>query len=140
MKKLALAFVAVLMMAFLMVGCSSKANYTVNDGVIQENGTYTIPVTLEGGSGKASINTPMKIVVKDKTMTATVVWSSKNYDLMIVDGTAYKPTTIAEGATFEVPLASIDRPWAISAQTNAMGTPHLIDYTVTFDPLKLKVA
>ena len=55
MKKLALAFVAVLMMAFLMVGCSSKANYTVNDGVIQENGTYTIPVTLEGGSGKARL-------------------------------------------------------------------------------------
>lgn len=140
MKKTVIALCAVVIAALMLVGCGSKTAFTINDGVIQENGTYSVSATLEGGSGKASIETPVKVTVKDKTMTATVVWSSSNYDLMVVDGVKYTPTTIKPGSTFEVPVAALDKPMAISAQTNAMGTPHLIDYTIKFDVMEIKAA
>ena len=49
------------------------------------DGTYTITVTLEGGSGKASIQSPCTLTVADGKMTATIVWSSSHYDYMLVD-------------------------------------------------------
>lgn len=49
-------------------------------------GEYTVDVALEGGSGKASVQSPTKVTVKDGKITATIIWSSPYYDYMIVDG------------------------------------------------------
>ena len=53
------------------------------------DGTYTCDVTLEGGSGRATVESPAALTVADGKMTATIVWSSPNYDYMIVDGEKY---------------------------------------------------
>ena len=56
-----------------------------------EDGTYETEVTLTGGTGKATVESPAKVEIKDKEATATIIWSSPNYDYMIVDGEKYDP-------------------------------------------------
>ena len=53
---------------------------------VPRDGTYTCNVTLEGGSGRATIESPTELTVADGKMTAEITWSSPNYDYMIVDG------------------------------------------------------
>ena len=66
-------------------------------------------------------------------MTLTVVWSSSNYDLMVVDGVEYKPVNTEGNSTFEIPVTSIDEDLPLQAETTAMSEPHMIDYTLHFD-------
>ena len=55
------------------------------------DGAYTAAVVLEGGSGRATVESPAALTVAEGKMTATIVWSSPNYDYMIVDGEKYLP-------------------------------------------------
>lgn len=99
----------------------------------KENGEYSIQVDLEGGSGKASVTSPTLITVKDGEVTANIQWSSSNYDYMIVDGEKYLPIN-DEGTNseFQIPVSVMDEAMPIIADTTAMGTPHEINYTLTF--------
>ena len=103
------------------------------------DGTYTIAVTLEGGSGKANIQSPCTLTVADGKMTATIGWSSPNYDYMLVDGEKYLPVNTDGNSTFEIPVAALDTPLAVVGDTTAMSTPHEIDYTLTFDASSAEV-
>ena len=96
------------------------------------DGNYTCEVTLEGGSGRATVDSPAALTVADGKMTATIVWSSPNYDYMIVDGEKYLPTNTEGNSTFEIPVAALGTPLAVTADTVAMSTPHEIEYTLTF--------
>ncbi len=97
-------------------------------------GDHSIDVALSGGSGRASIESPAKLTVAaDGSMTLTVVWSSSNYDKMVVDGVEYAPVSTSGNSTFEIPVASIEGDLAVQAETTAMSTPHLIDYTISFN-------
>ena len=96
------------------------------------DGSYTCAVTLEGGSGRATVDSPAALTVADGKMTATIVWSSPNYDYMIVDGEKYLPTNTEGNSTFEIPVAALGTPLAVTADTVAMSTPHEIEYTLTF--------
>ena len=102
------------------------------------DGTYTCEVTLEGGSGRATVESPAALTVADGKMTATIVWSSPNYDYMIVDGEKYLPTNTEGNSTFEIPVAALDTALDVTADTVAMSTPHEIEYTLTFDSASLK--
>ena len=104
------------------------------------DGTYTCDVTLEGGSGRATVESPAALTVADGRMTATIVWSSPNYDYMLVDGEKYLPTNTEGNSTFEIPVAALDTALAVTADTVAMSTPHEIDYTLTFDSATLTPA
>ena len=103
------------------------------------DGTYTIAVTLEGGSGKASIQSPCTLTVADGKMSATIVWSSSHHDYMRVDGERYDVLSTENGSTFEIPVAALDTPLAVVGDTTAMSTPHEIDYTLTFDASSAEV-
>ena len=96
------------------------------------DGTYTCDVTLEGGSGRATVDSPAALTVADGRMTATIVWSSPNYDYMLVDGEKYLPTNTEGNSTFEIPVAALDTPLDVVGDTVAMSTPHEIEYTLTF--------
>ena len=96
------------------------------------DGSYTCEVTLEGGSGRATVESPATLTVENGKMTATIVWSSPNYDYMIVDGEKYLPTNTSGNSTFEIPVAALNAPLAVTADTVAMSTPHEIEYTLTF--------
>ena len=102
------------------------------------DGTYTCEVTLEGGSGRATVESPAALTVADGKMTATIVWSSPNYDYMLVDGEKYLPTNTEGNSTFEIPVAALDTALDVTADTVAMSTPHEIEYTLTFDSASLK--
>lgn len=104
------------------------------------DGTYTCDVTLEGGSGRATVESPAALTVADGKMTATIVWSSPNYDYMIVDGEKYLPTNTEGNSTFEIPVGALDAAQGVVADTVAMSTPHEIEYTLTFDSASLKAA
>ncbi len=99
----------------------------------KEDGEYSIQVDLEGGSGKASVTSPTLITVKDGEVTANIQWSSSNYDYMIVDGEKYLPVN-DEGTNseFQIPVSVMDEAMPVIADTTAMGTPHEINYTLTF--------
>lgn len=98
------------------------------------DGTYTVELDFEGGSGKASISSPATINVADGKITATFEWSSPNYDYMIVDGEKYLPVNEDGNSVFEIPVASLDEPMTVIGDTVAMSKPHEIEYTITFHP------
>ena len=100
------------------------------------DGEYTINVALEGGSGRASVQSPAELTVENGQMTVKIVWSSKNYDLMVVDGTEYTPTYENDLSVFEIPLSDFNTSIAVQAETTAMSQPHMIDYTLTFTGLE----
>lgn len=93
---------------------------------------------MQGGSGKASIESPAKLIVTNGEIQAVIVWSSPNYDLMIVDGTEYKPVPRQGNSTFEIPIAGFDQDLPVKAETTAMSEPHMIDYTFNFSSASLK--
>lgn len=105
-----------------------------------EDGTYTAEVTLEGGSGRATIESPATITVKDGVATASIVWSSPNYDYMIVDGEKLLPVNTEGNSVFEIPVASFDTALDVIADTVAMSKPHEIEYTLAFDSSTIKTA
>jgi PKD repeat protein len=96
------------------------------------DGTYSVELTFSGGSGKAKILSPATVTVKDGTATATIQWSSENYDYMLVDGEKYLPLSTEGGSVFEIPVQGFDVPLDVVGDTVAMSTPHEIDYTIVF--------
>lgn len=103
-----------------------------------KEGNYTAEVSLEGGSGKATVESPAKLTVKDNEITAVIKWSSPNYDYMVVDGEKYEMTNKEGNSTFEIPVAGFDADIFVKADTVAMSEPYEIDYTLKFDSESLK--
>ena len=104
------------------------------------DGSYTIELTMEGGSGRASIQSPAQITVTDGAATATLEWSSPNYDYMLVNGEKYLPVNTEGNSVFEVPVEALDAPLTMIGDTVAMSTPHEVEYTVTFHSETLESA
>ena len=96
------------------------------------DGSYTIELTMEGGSGRASIQSPAQLAIADGAVTATLEWSSPNYDYMLVNGEKYLPVNTEGNSVFEVPVETLDAPLTMIGDTVAMSTPHEVEYTVTF--------
>lgn len=96
------------------------------------DGSYTIELTMEGGSGRANIQSPTQITVADGAATAILEWSSSNYDYMLVNSEKYLPVNTEGNSVFEVPVEALDAPLTMIGDTVAMSTPHEVEYTVTF--------
>lgn len=126
--------ILVLALALLVSVACAPASGELRDG------QYTAEVALSGGSGRASISSPAEVTLADGKMTARTIWSSPNYDLMLVDGVNYPPINKEGNSTFEIPVAALDQEIALSAETTAMSQPHMIDYTLRFDSATLRAA
>lgn len=96
-----------------------------------EDGEYEAELTLEGGTGRASVDSPAKLVVENGEATLTVIWSSPYYDYMIVDGTTYKPVNEEGNSTFEIPVKKLNEPFDVIGDSTAMSEPHEIEYKIT---------
>lgn len=117
--------IPLLLVILLLCGCTQAKSLA--------DGSYTCEVTLEGGSGRASIQSPAALEVSGGSITAAIVWSSSSYDYMIVNGEKILPATLEGGSTFVIPVSALDKPMKVTADTLAMSTPHEIDYTLHFD-------
>ena len=105
-----------------------------------EDGSYTIELTMEGGSGRASIQSPAQLAIADGAATASLEWSSPNYDYMLVNSEKYLPVNTEGNSVFEVPVEALDAPLTMIGDTVAMSTPHEVEYTVTFHSETLESA
>lgn len=97
-----------------------------------EDGTYTVDLLFEGGSGRAEVISPATVTVSGEKVTAAIQWSSPNYDYMLVDGEKYLPVNAEGDSVFEIPVLFFDKPMDVIGDTVAMSTPHEIEYTLTF--------
>lgn len=105
-----------------------------------EDGSYTVEVRLEGGSGRAEVESPASLTVEKGQASATIAWSSPYYDYMKVDGKKYDPVNTEGNSVFTIPVAGFDRNLPVTADTIAMSEPHEIEYTLYFDSGSIKKA
>jgi len=96
-------------------------------------------LSLEGGTGRATLETPAKAVKTADGYMLTVAWSSPFYDYMLVDGIKYLPINSDGNSVFEIPVKTLTGEITVIADTVAMSTPHEIEYTIVFknEPIKL---
>lgn len=97
------------------------------------DGSYFCEVTLSGGTGKATIESPTVLHIKDGKMSAKIEWSSANFDYMKVNGERYDLVDTEGNSTFLIPISALDMPVDVIADTIAMSTPHEVEYTLVFN-------
>lgn len=104
------------------------------------DGTYLIGITLEGGTGRATVTSPAKMTVADRRGTVSIEWSSPNYDYMKLGDVIYDPVNTDGNSVFELPVMALDEPVEVIADTTAMSQPHEITYTILLDSSTIKEA
>ncbi len=102
------------------------------DPAALKDGSYSVAITFEGGSGKAEILSPVIMKAAGGEVTATLQWNSPNYDYMLVDGEKYLPVNTEGDSAFEIPVTVFDEPVVVVGDTVAMSKPHEVEYTLTF--------
>ena len=127
-RRTILLLLSVLCFSLLFTACGEQE---LTDGV------YGITVTLEGGSGRAHIESARVKIENGTAVSAVIEWSSPFYDFMILDGVRYEPIQQSGNAQFEIPVV-LDTYMEVSADTVAMSQPHLIDYRLLFDSKTLR--
>ena len=105
-----------------------------------EDGSYTVAVRLEGGSGRAAVETPAALRIEDGKAFAVITWGSSNYDYMKVDGERLDLISTGGNSSFEIPVRVFDRKMPVIADTIAMSEPHEVEYTLVFDSTTIKKA
>lgn len=105
-----------------------------------EDGSYTVAVRLEGGSGRAAVETPAALRIEDGKAFAVITWGSSNYDYMKVDGEKLDLINTGGNSSFEIPVRVFDRKMPVIADTIAMSEPHEVEYTLVFDSTTIKKA
>jgi iron complex transport system substrate-binding protein len=124
MKKL-LSILITLLIVFGVTSCGTQEATSAKQ-------TYLVDITFEGGSGKAYIKSPVEVTDDNGSLTAKFVWSSKNYDYMIVDGVRYENENEGAESTFTVEIDNVTDPLKVIGDTVAMSTPHEIEYLITW--------
>lgn len=95
------------------------------------DGEYLVDIAMEGGSGKATIESPAKMVKKDGQSIVTIKWSSPHYDYMLLDGVKYEPVNTEGNSVFELPISEFGTPVTVIGNTTAMSKPHEVEYKIT---------
>ena len=104
-----------------------------------EDGSYTANVTLSGGTGRASIQSPAALRCAGGQFYATIQWSSPNFDYMKVNGVRYELISApGSNSAFEIPVSAFDVKLDVIADTVAMSEPHEVEYTLYFDSATLQ--
>lgn len=101
------------------------------------DGEYSVELELSGGSGRASIQSPTSLYIDDGKMSTKIVWSSPNYDYMIINGEKLLPINTEGNSTFIIPVDVLDEPITVIADTTAMSVPHEIEYQITLNSKSL---
>ena len=119
-------------------GDSTEAEAATASELGLSEGEHTVDVSLDGGTGRASVDSPAVIRISGDECIAVITWSSPHYDYMIVDGKKYEPVNTEGNSVFEIPVPYFDKAVNVIADTTAMSEPHEIEYTLTFDSASIK--
>ncbi|MCR5162041.1 MAG: hypothetical protein K6C06_09745 [Lachnospiraceae bacterium] len=114
-------------------GALRNISMTSLEDLSLSDGTYYMNGSLQGGTGKASIESPVMITVRDGEAFARIVMSSSHYDYMLKDGERYDNISAEGNSSFLIPVSGFDYPMPVTADTTAMSRPHEIDYTIILD-------
>ena len=152
-KKIAAVILAVMVGITAFSGCGTKENKSPADTsgtgssveaqedtgkeasagtTMLEDGMYSVNVELQGGSGRATVDSVATVTVTDGQAMATIVWSSTYYDYMIVDDEKYLNENEGGNSTFTFPITGVPCEMEVIGDTTAMSTPHEIEYTLVF--------
>ena len=137
LTKLVSTVILLTVLTLMLTGCNTPAKNDVNSepDQIDETSIENISevfVSIEGGSGKATVKSPVHVKVLDVKIIATIEWSSPNYDYMIVDGNKYLPVNTSGNSVFEIPIDDYNCRIDVIADTVAMSKPHEIEYALSF--------
>ena len=134
-KEISKLFIAMLLLfigVFSVTSCALQGVTSDNAKNGETDRTYFVDIGFEGGTGKAYIESPVEITDKNGKLTAKLVWSSKNYDYMIVNGVRYENENEGGPSTFTVAIDDTVKPLTVIGDTVAMSTPHEIEYVITW--------
>ena len=154
MQKLRAVLTGLLLCIWILTAAGCAGQKTEQSAAAEESQLCWAAVTLEGGSGKASVESPCPVMERSGEMFAVITWSSSHYDYMVVNGEKILPVNTEGNSRFEIPLESeaessgsshsassdtgrtaflpADCEMHVQADTTAMSTPHLVDYTLSF--------
>lgn len=154
MQKLRAVLTGLLLCIWILTAAGCAGQKTEQSAAAEESQLCWAAVTLEGGSGKASVESPCPVMERFGEMFAVITWSSSHYDYMVVNGEKILPVNTEGNSRFEIPLESeaessgsshsassdtgrtaslpADCEMHVQADTTAMSTPHLVDYTLVF--------
>ena len=118
----------------------AEGMFTTPESLGLADGSYTVDVSLKGGSGKASVQSPAQLTVQNGVFTARIEWGSSHYDYMKVDGSQYLPVNTEGNSAFEIPVSVFDREMPVVADTTAMSQPYEIEYSLLFDSASIQPA
>ena len=102
-----------------------------------EDGQYTCGVVLEG-EGRAKLNSPAVLTVKDGACEAHITFSTSKIDYVLVGGEKYEPVSTEGGAALDVPAADFDKKLTIICDSTAILPAVEVRYTMTFDSATLE--
>ena len=118
MRKKIITIASLCVAGMLLCACGTKNNkvetqtqtqqQTESEAATLADGEYTVNVTLEGGSGRATVDSEAKVKVTDGQAYATIVWSSTHYDYMLVDDQKYENENEGGNSTFTFPISMQD--------------------------------
>ena len=154
MQRLRAALSGLLLCIWIAAAAGCAGQNTEQSAAAEDSQLCWAAVTLEGGSGKASVESPCPVMDRSGELFAVITWSSSHYDFMVVNGEKLLPVNTEGNSTFEIPLESetassgsshsdaygtgrttpmpADCAMEVQADTTAMSTPHLVDYTLSF--------
>ena len=98
-----------------------------------EDGTYTVEASLEGGSGKAKVESPATLYIEDGHAKAEIVFGSANYDYVIISDEKCELLKEEGNSSFLIPVSGFDYNLPITVDSIALGKPRELDYTIRFD-------
>lgn len=85
------------------------------------DGDYNIAVDVSGGED--TVESPAPLTMSDGAATATLTFSSPNYDYLVITGEKYEPTEVTgESATFEIPVKVFDTAIPVTFDSTASGS------------------
>ncbi len=106
---------------------SSATDSEENDAKDKEQ---WLSIQLSGGTGKAKLESPVKVTYNNGKAYAHIIWSSSNYDYVIVDNEKYlNESAPGENSSFTIPV-ELDKEILLIADTTAMSKPHEIEYKI----------
>ncbi|MBO4375338.1 MAG: ABC transporter substrate-binding protein [Lachnospiraceae bacterium] len=126
-KRIIQTVLCLLLVMTVMTSCSMQG---VTSAETDAAGTRMVDITMEGGTGKAHILSPVEVTETDGKLTAKLVWSSTNYDYMIAGGIRYENENPGGASTFTIGIDNTEEPLKVTADTVAMSVPHEIEYTI----------